>query len=183
MTSFSTWKFGFEILFNYQLVFSRPSTCFLFNMELASPGNLGIGFSLIINLLYLPPALWLLLLRGYLGFGCCLIINLFASARLCTFLFYVELASSDYLDFRDYKIINLFSPDCLDGILFSVELRFPGYLGVRVNLIINLLSLVCLRVCVSPGYLVLGGFSIINVFSPARLSAFHFNVKIASPAI
>ena len=50
---------------------------------------------------------------GYMGFGVHLIINLIHHDRLRDFLFYVELAFPGYLGFGDHLYINLLSPACL----------------------------------------------------------------------
>ena len=50
---------------------------------------------------------------GYMGFGVYLIINLTPNDHLRDFLFSVELAFSGYLCFGDHLCINLLSPVCL----------------------------------------------------------------------
>ena len=50
---------------------------------------------------------------GYMGFGVHIIINLLPHDRLRDFLFYVELAFPGYLGFGDHLCMNFLSPACL----------------------------------------------------------------------
>ena len=81
---------------------------------------------------------------GYMGFGIHLVINLLCHDRLHDFLFYEELAPLGCLGFGVHLINNLLPHDRLRDFLFYVELAFPGYLGLGDHLCINLLSPVCL---------------------------------------
>ena len=78
---------------------------------------------------------------GYMGFGVHLIINLLSPVRLRDFLFYEELASLGYLGFGVHLIINLLPHDRLHDFLFYVELAFHGYLGFGDHLCIKGASL------------------------------------------
>ena len=72
---------------NYFVIYTRL-TCSRICVELASPGYMGFGFHLIINLI--------------------------PHDHLCDFLFYVELAFPGYLGFGDLLCINLlFPPVCM----------------------------------------------------------------------
>ena len=123
--------FGVYSLCNNQLAFFHLFTYLpldLFYEELVSPGYLGFGGYLIINLLSpacLPAFLFYveLVSPGYLGFGIYLIIHFLSASRRRAFFFYVELAFTDYFGFGVFLIINLVSTDRLRAVFRAAIAR------------------------------------------------------------